>query len=233
MNGILKESDLASFAIDWLRNDGYDTRSEVHHVDIIGRDASGLFHAVELKKHFNVDVISQALRGQRWAGQSTIFVPYPHGSGAVVSRKITEWIRICRGLSLGLCLVKPGRNGEDMTVVSKVIAIRTSDGRADMRKEFEKQFAGRSQDHNVAGRPGTRLYTAFSEKAIRIARWLIDEALRTGSLAPCHCSDIASGSGYADARRLMYAGFKEYFSRTARGCMDSARGLSMMLRRLS
>ena len=97
MSVIARESDLAPIAKDWLQSHGYDIRSEVHNIDIVGRSQDGLFHAVELKKSFNVDVLSQGLRGQRWAGEATIVVPQPPGRGLSVSRKIDDWVRICRG----------------------------------------------------------------------------------------------------------------------------------------
>ncbi len=216
MGVIERESDLAPIAGDWLRNQGYDIRSEVHNIDIVGRNQDGLFHAVELKKSFNIDVLSQGLRGQRWAGEATIVVPQPPGRGLVVSRKIEDWVRICRGLSLGLCIVKAAAGG-GLEIVWKVVGVRVSPGRKDMLKFFEKEFSGRSEDRNTAGMPGTRLHTAYSEKAMRIARWLIDHALTAGSLTPCHCSDVAKGTGYSDARSLMYNGYKGYFARHGNG----------------
>lgn len=223
MTVITRESDLAPVAGRWLRELGYDIRSEVHHIDILGRNPDGLFHAVELKKTFNIDVLSQGLRGQRWAGEATVVVPKPSGTGFAVARKMEEWGRICRAMSLGLCLVRSGDDG--LEIKSEIASVRVSKGRADMRKYFDKEFNGRGKDRNVAGMPGTRLHTAYSEKAMRIARWLIDRALDQGSLEPTHCREIAAGSKYADARSVMYCGFKEYFEKFGKGYYGLGRGV--------
>lgn len=218
MSASKPETILAPFAKTMLVEMGYEVRSELHHIDIVGRDSDGLFHAVELKKNFGLDVINQGLRSQAWAGMASIVVPAPNkktsqkSAGAI--KKIREWRRLCSRLDIGLYIVDDLDTG---TPVLRMVSLpkRISNGR--LRKSLEKEFSGRSEDLNIGGSTGVCLFTAFTEKSCKVARHFLDEALRIRSNPHLKSRDVAEKTGVPTANNLLYVNIFGWYRRIGRG----------------
>jgi len=237
---ITKETELAIFAQNALIEMGYETRSELHHIDIVGRnsnnDAENEYIGVELKKTFNVDVIFQAVRTQKWTGHAVIVVPL-FGTKMLKYKKQKQWTQICRALKIGLWVVEEGHasnkseidgfdnyasdtcvpNTPESRYTLRIIysGERVSKGR--LNKAITKEFNGRSADYNVGGSTRTALYTAFSEKYSRIARLHIDEAIKSNGVIPLKASEVKSKTQYEDAGALMYRNVHNWFHKCGAG----------------
>lgn len=210
------ETALAPFAKTMLAEMGYDVRSELMHVDLVGRDADGLFHAVELKKNFGLDVINQGLRSQTWAGLASIVVPAPNKNG---HKKTQEWKRLCLRLDIGLYVVEGLSQGnEEATIRLIAPPKRIHNGR--IKKSLEKEFSGRSEDLNVGGSTGVVLYTAYTEKACKIARYFLDQCLTSGINTALLSRNVAEKVGITATRtnNILYSNVFGWYQRGGRGC---------------
>lgn len=211
MDKICIETDLAPHACSYLKTLGCDIRSEVHHVDIVGKSPDG-FIGVELKTVFNIDVLYQAVRTQRWAGHSLIVVPLVAKTARLRREKIDKWTSLCKALKIGLCVV------EGNTSVLRCCYPGERIGKGTLHKEFTRQFKERSQDFNVGGSTRVSLVTAARERSCHIVKAFIHHIheKEENSLSPKEVTNLSqqhsvSGTLYSnDYNWFVRLGYGQY-----------------------
>ncbi|MEF2966873.1 DUF2161 family putative PD-(D/E)XK-type phosphodiesterase [Paenibacillus sp. M1] len=194
---------------------GYTVRSEVRHCDLVGVSAdSDEPLIVEMKKTFNLPLLLQGLERQRLSSEVYLAVERNRSKRGAHNQRWSEITTLCRRLGLGLITVTryktkapfveilcaPG--DKEALQAPKVIKRRAS------RLLYE--FNERSGDYNVGGSNGTKLVTAYREKALRVALALEGG----GELAP---REIREMSGVGNAADILQKNYYGWFTRISRG----------------
>jgi len=170
---LLREEDLYGPVRDLLVAQGYSVRGEVRGVDVLAvRDAETV--VVELKTTLNLDLILQAVDRQRLV--DSVYVAVPRKGRAIGTRRWTRLLHLLARLEVGLILVSPTTLAASVVVESVPFdRTRSHDAGKRRRQALLKEFAGRTGDRNIGGVNRRKLYTAYREMALEIARLLAQE----------------------------------------------------------
>ncbi|AZK48172.1 DUF2161 domain-containing phosphodiesterase [Paenibacillus lentus] len=194
---------------------GYVIRGEVRHCDLVGihpEQEDPLI--VEMKKTFNLSLLLQGLERQKLSGEVYLAVERNRTKKGAHNQRWSEITLLCRKLGLGLITVthyktkspfvevlcSPG----DKIIVPAPKVIKTRAAR------LLNEFHERSGDYNVGGSHGTKLVTAYRERALRVASTL----QAGGIMAPREVRDI---SGVGTAAAILQRNYYGWFDRVARG----------------
>lgn len=194
---------------------GYVIRSEVRHCDLVGihpdQEAPLI---VEMKKTFNLPLLLQGLERQKLSSEVYLAVERNRAKKGAHNQRWSELTVLCRKLGLGLITVtryktkspfvevlcSPG--DQVYTPAPKVVKARAA--------RLLNEFNERSGDYNVGGSHGTKLVTAYRERALRIAMVL----QAGGVMSPREVRDI---SGVGTAAAILQRNYYGWFERVARG----------------
>ena len=209
-----RETDLYDPIRNYLTQNGYAVRSEVHGCDITATKDDELV-VVELKRGFTIDLLVQAADRQRFADSVYLAIPVPK---RLSRRDLTgsEWrgkLHLLRRLGLGLILVAILENSNTPVVVE--VALHPVDEpkprrKTKMRRAVLREAAGRSYDYNKGGSTGTKIVTAYREEAVFIACCLE----RDGALSP---SQLRKRGASERAQRILRNNLYLWFDRRDRG----------------
>ncbi|RCX17385.1 hypothetical protein DFP94_109109 [Fontibacillus phaseoli] len=194
---------------------GYTIKSEVRHCDLVGiSPGSEQPLIVEMKKTFNLALLLQGLERQKLSSEVYLAVERNRVKRGAHNQRWSEITILCRRLGLGLLTVTRYKTkppfveilcspGDKVIVPSpKVIKARAS--------KLLYEFNERSGDYNVGGSHGTKLVTAYREKALRVAL-----ALQAGGeMAP---REVRDRSGIGNAAAFLQRNYYGWFRRVARG----------------
>jgi hypothetical protein len=156
-----RESDLYEAVRDFLANQGFTVRGEVHGCDVVGTRGDEVV-VVELKRHLSVDLLAQGVRRQRLT--DVVYVAVPEPSGEAAWTRVRHALPVVRRLELGLLTVGPGH----VRVVTHPLPSQRRRERRRTRALLV-EMAGRSTDGNLGGTTGRTLLTAYREQAIHVA----------------------------------------------------------------
>lgn len=194
---------------------GYVIRSEVRHCDLVGvhpdQDDPLI---VEMKKTFNLSLLLQGLERQKLSSEVYLAVERNRAKKGAHNQRWSEISLLCRKLGLGLITVTRYKTKSPFVEVlcspgDKIIvpAPKVVKKRA---ARLLHEFHERSGDYNVGGSHGTKLVTAYRERALRVAC-----ALQAGGvMAPREVRDI---SGVGTAADILQRNYYGWFDRVARG----------------
>lgn len=160
---VQRETDLHRPVSDFLMARGYTVRAEVRHCDITATKGDDLI-VVELKRHFSVDLLLQAVERRRVTDSVYVAVPRPdkgHGRWRGIKK-------LLRRLELGLIFVSFAGARARVEVVLHP-GPYTPRKAPQARRAIIDEIAGRSQDYNEGGSTRRKLLTAYREEAIHIA----------------------------------------------------------------
>ncbi|WP_223070399.1 DUF2161 domain-containing phosphodiesterase [Paenibacillus caui] len=201
----------------FFERQGYDVKSEVRHCDLVGihpeREQPLI---VEIKKIFNLPLLLQGLQRQTLSKEVYVAVERNRAKKGAHNQRWSEITALCQRLGLGLITVtlyktkppfvevlcRPAASDPSYSYLPRVIKPRVS--------RLMNEFHERSGDYNVGGSTGRKLYTAYREKALKVAA-----AVKSGGeMSPRQAKEL---SGVSATAAIMQRNYYGWFRRIARG----------------
>lgn len=194
---------------------GYEIKGEVRHCDLVG------FHPeqdqpliVEMKKSFNLPLLLQGVERQKLSSEVYLAVERTRAKKGAHNQRWSDITNLCRRLGLGFITITQYKTkppfveihclpGDHLPAPSQRI-VKTRAAR------LQYEFKERSGDYNIGGSHGTKLMTAYREKALRVAMVLQEG----GEMAP---KDIKALSGIGQAATILQKNYYHWFRRVSRG----------------
>lgn len=203
----ITETDLYRPVHDYLVQQGYTVRSEVHHCDIAAVKDDHLI-VIELKRGMSLALLAQAVQRQKLTESVYVAIPRP-----VNKRKwqaqTEDVLHLLRRLELGLLLVSLSGRKPAVEVILHPLPSERRKRKAKTRAVLE-EIARRSGDYNQGGSCRRKLVTAYREDAIHIACCLSTY----GPLTPRALREL----GTCDKTlAILYRNVYHWFEHTARG----------------
>jgi hypothetical protein len=202
----LHESDLYPPIKAYLENQGYTVNAEVKHCDVTAIRDDELV-VVELKTRFNATLLIQAADRQRAADAVYVALPSIRKPG---SKK--HWHGMChllKRLEIGLMLVHFLKSSPRVEIVFHPAPYKAT-RQQKRRGVIIREIRDRSGDYNTGGSAGSKLVTAYRERAIEIACLLAD----SGPLSPAQLKRMGGGERTQSILSNNYYG---WFERIERG----------------
>jgi hypothetical protein len=199
-----RETELYAPLKSWLEENGYTVRSEVLGCDIAA-EKDGALVLIEMKLKFGTELLLQATQRQR--AVDTVYVALPRPD-SMWGKKWRSQTHLLKRLELGLIVVNPGGAPEAEVVFHPAPFQRQR--RKAQRQALLQEMNGRSGDYNTGGSHGTKLMTAYREKALFIAcclDWL-------GPLSP---KALRACGAAKNAGAICYTNHYGWFERIAKG----------------
>lgn len=202
----MKETDMYPPIKKFLAKDGYTVHSEVDGIDILAKKGEEMI-AVEMKTAFNLKLVYQLIERRKIVDKVYAYIPLGKGG-----RWPKEYKRMCGLLKRLECgLITLDVRGRKKTVVlefdPKPFINRKNYAK---KKSALKEFNGRSLDLNRAGSRSELLYTAYREKAIRLALFLYENG-------PSKPKDLSDALEIENAARILQSNYHFWFDRVERG----------------
>ena len=192
---------------------GYAVKSEVNHCDLVAyRDGEPEPVIVELKKTFNLQLIFQVLDRLKLSGTVYAAVEYDPKRRVSTSFSWNDAIRLCHKLGIGLIGVQfYKRKAPAVDILCQPGAEQNITGRksAVRAKRLKNEFDKRSGDYNTGGSNGTKLVTAYRERALLCAFHLSQHE----SLSPRELRGMLKDRNVADLLQKNYYGWYERIER--------------------
>lgn len=168
---IKREEELYNPIKHYFTKLGYEVKGEVRHCDLVAyHEEHDDTIIVELKKNFNIAVLLQAIERQRLSSKVYIAIERNRAKKGAANQRFSDLAELCRRLSLGLLTVTFYKTKAPLVeVLCKPDDVPIRHNRPKQTKRLHMEFKERSGDYNVGGSHGTKLMTAYKEKALRIA----------------------------------------------------------------
>lgn len=209
---ISREEELYGPIKQFFSNLGYEVKGEVRHCDLVAYSPStDEMIIVELKKTFNLTVLLQALERQRLSDKVYVAIERNRPKKGAANQRFSDLSELCRRLSLGLMTVTFYKTKAPLIEVlcePHDSPIRRAKPKQANRLQLE--FKERSGDYNVGGSQGTKLMTAYKEKALRIAICLKELEVA----AP---KDIVKYTSISQAPTMLRNNYYHWFEKVSRG----------------
>lgn len=197
----------------FLAAQGYTVRGEVQGCDVVGVSGDAVV-VVEMKRAFNVKLLTQGVRRQGLTHSVYLAVPRPASRGG--SDDLRGACVVLRRLGLGLLVVDERDGSVAVWQQPEVVRARVQPRR---RRALLAEVAGRGGDDNTGGTRGRKLLTAYREDALFLAVALE----RFGPRAP---KILRTLGGPARSRAILAANVYGWFERVERGVYGlSAQGV--------
>jgi len=209
-----REEDLYKPIYDYISRLGYTVRSEVSHCDIAAVKDEELI-VIEMKKHLNLEVITQAVLRQKLADLVYIAVPKP--DRGLYSKRMKNLFYLLKRLQLGLMVVSLKDDYSYAEVVFEPAAfdmIKSKKKSSKKRQELINELEYRYGDYNTGGSTGKKLMTAYREMAIHTACCLI----KFGPLKPKALRQL--GTDEKKTTTILSKNHYGWFKNISRGMYD-------------
>ncbi|MBP2002205.1 hypothetical protein J2Z69_003262 [Paenibacillus shirakamiensis] len=196
---------------------GYTVKSEVRHCDLVGflpgQDQPLI---VEMKRIFNLALLLQGLERQKLSPLVYLAVERNRTKKGAHSQKWSEIIKLCQRLDLGLITVTHYKTKAAFVEVLCTPSVGTASSNRvkPIKNRVSKlvtEFHERSGDYNVGGSRGTKLVTAYRERALKLATVMSQS---TEPMAPRQVRDL---SGIGKAAAMLRDNYYGWFNRVSRG----------------
>lgn len=196
---------------------GYEVKSEVRYCDLVAVKQEELEPViVEIKKIFNLPLLLQGLQRQKLSRKVYLAVERNRSKKGAHNQRWSEITALCRRLGLGLITVTLYK-----TKAPFVEVLCSPDGGEISGFELPRvikpraarllnEFRERSGDYNLGGSTGRKLYTAYREKALQVAK-AIGSA---GEMPPRQAKEL---SGVGSAAAILQNNYYGWFRRVRRG----------------
>lgn len=209
---IKREEELYGPLKQFFSNLGYEVKGEVRHCDLVAyHPSTHEMIIVELKKTFNLTVLLQAMERQRLSEKVYVAVERNRPKKGAANQRFSDLSELCRRLSLGLITVTFYKTKAPLIEVlcePNDNPIRRAKPKQTGRLQLE--FKERSGDYNIGGSHGTKLMTAYKEKALRIAVSLKE----LGEAAP---KDIVRLTSISQAPAMLRNNYYQWYDKISRG----------------
>ncbi|MBP9854684.1 MAG: hypothetical protein KBD53_07445 [Candidatus Omnitrophica bacterium] len=163
----MRETDMYYPLKEFLEKAGYTVHSEVNDIDVLAKKGEEII-AVEMKTAFNLKFVYQLIERRKIADKVYAYVPL--GKGGRWPKGYKQMCGLLKRLECGL-----------MTLDSKKTVCMEFEPQSyagyknyAKKKMALKEFHGRSLDLNQGGSRSELLFTAYKEKAIRLALFLYE-----------------------------------------------------------
>lgn len=160
MADLCKEIQLYDPVRRLLEKNGYLVKAEVNDCDIVAFKEDKLA-VVELKLHFNLKVVYQAMERRSLTERVYIAIPRPRRYN---DKNVRMMLKLLKELGIGLITV----GIEGAPVAQFVAEPFKTDVKINSRKKARllKEADGRNMDMNVGGSTRTRIITAYTEASV-------------------------------------------------------------------
>lgn len=209
------ETELYAPLKAFFEQKGYSIKSEVKHCDLVGvHPERPELLIVEIKKTFNLPLLLQGLERQKLSSEVYLAVERNRSKRGAHNQRWNEITLLCRRLGLGLIAVTHYKTkppfveilcapGDHVIVPAAKVIKRRSE-------RLLNEFHERSGDYNVGGSHGTKLVTAYREKALRMALVMRDHQ----GIAP---REVRDASGVGNAASILRSNYYGWFIRVSHG----------------
>lgn len=199
------ETDLYKPVKQYFEGLGYTVNAEIKGCDVTAYKEDRLI-IIELKTHFNMKLLYQALDRQKISNEVFVAIPKPKQR----KNNLSKMILICQHLNLGLIVISSTKLLE-VVVESHFPAKQKNNVRS---RGIIQEINGRSMDNNIGGSTRKKIITAYTEKALYIAYVLSQK----GQMKP---SILVKTHGCAtETRTILYNNYYGWFNRIGLGCYE-------------
>ena len=201
----MKEVDMYTPLKKFLKTQGYTVHSEVESLDVMAQKGDELL-IVEMKTSFNLQLIYQLIERLKITDQVYAYVPLAKGG-----RWPKPYKRMCALLKRLHCgLITLDQHTKKQVVVEFKPGPFTARKNYAKKKLALKEFEERSIDLNQGGSAKELLFTAYKEKAIRIAMYLFEHGASS-------TQDIRKKMDIEKTVDILNKNYLGWFQRVARG----------------
>lgn len=176
--GIL-ETDLHEPVKRWMIGEGFNVRSEVKSIDMVGLYGE-LMIAVELKIKLNLEVINQAV--ERQGVSDLVYIAVAHDFKAVESKRFQMTLLTLKRLNLGLLLVNFRSAIPEVVEYLKPEHFdfeRSKRAKKTKRAAIIAEFNKRCADFNTAGSNKSKIMTGYKEQCLLVAHYMKRHGLQS------------------------------------------------------
>lgn len=204
------ETDLYMPVYEYLTRQGYTVHSEVKNCDITAIKGQELI-VVEMKTSFNLKLLVQAVKRQRFADSVYVAVPCPKGG-----KRTHGWGDMClllRRLEMGLIAVKPDKEKPEIEVVfhpNTFDHLKSLQSGKRKRKDIIREVEARYGDFNTGGSTRRKLMTAYRENSVFIACCFE----KYGPLSPAKLRKLGTGP---KTQSILSKNFYGWFDKVSKG----------------
>ena len=203
----ISETDLYAPVKAFLERLGYEVKSEVGPVDVVGRREDADPVIVELKVGFSLVLLQQAVARQSIC--DAVYVAVPRWKSHTAWRSFKANVGLCKRLGVGVLSVRLSDGHVQIHADPRPYQPRKSRRRkAAVLSEFER----REGDPNQGGTRGS-VVTAYRQEAERCAAYLVEHG-------PTRGAEVAKAVAVPNATRVMAQNHYGWFVRVKRGVYD-------------
>lgn len=205
-----REQDLYEPVKTFLEGQGYTVKAEVGACDVVAVRGDDPVVIVELKSHFNLELILQAV--DRFSLTSHVYVAFADEKGGVWRRRRKRVAKLCRMLGIGVLLVRAGRGKNAARTVNAALDPQEYKPHRNPKKRSRmlKEFSERVGDPNTGGVTRTTIMTAYRQDALRVLHTLT----LVSEMAPVKLRDT---TGVMRTATILQANHYGWFERVRRG----------------
>jgi len=191
---------------------GYEVKGEVRHCDLVAiHHETAQTVIVELKKSFNLTVLLQAIERQRLSEQVYIAIERNRAKKGAANQRFSDLTELCRRLSLGFITVTFFKTKAPVIeVLCKPDDTPIRHARPKQIKRLHMEFRERSGDYNIGGSHGTKLITAYKERALKLA-------VALDSLQIASPKDLVAMTSISQAPTMLRNNYYGWYEKIARG----------------
>lgn len=201
----MKEVEMYKPLKKFLKAKGYTVHSEVESVDVMAQKGDELL-IVEMKTSFNLQLIYQLIERLKVTDQVYAYILL--GKGGRWPKSYKRMCALLKRLHCGLITLDQH--------TKKQVVLEFEPGPFKPRKNYTKkslalkEFQGRSIDLNQGGSTRELLFTAYKEKAIRIAMYLFEHGASS-------TQDIKEKLDMEKTVDILNKNYQGWFERVSRG----------------
>jgi len=200
-----KETDLYLPIKQLLEGQGYEVKSEIGAVDVMGVRASEAPVIVELKTAFSLALFHQGI--ERQSITDFVYVAVPRGTGKTFLKALKNNKALCRRLGLGLITVRLKDGFTEIHLDPGPYKPRKS-GKKEQR--LLREFASRVGDPNQGGSAKKTLMTAYRQDALKCLSYL-------SANGATKAANVARAVDVERARNIMAHDHYGWFERVGKG----------------
>ena len=196
----VRETELYPPVKGFLEGQGYAVKGEVEGCDVVAVRGDEAPVIVELKTSFTLGLVFQGIARQ--VVTESVYLGVPPFSGRTTRRN--DALALCRRLGLGLLTVRldPEPLVEALLDPAEFRPRRREACLGRLLREFQRRVG----DPNEGGAARRKVMTAYRQDALRCAAYL-------GLHGPTRAATVASDTGVARARAMMYDDHYGWFER--------------------
>lgn len=189
----------------FLQVKGYSVHAEVDSIDVMAQKGDELL-IVEMKVNFNLQLVYQLIERLKITDQ--VYACVPLAKGGRWAKNYKRMCALLKRLHCGLITVDQATTKQ--VVVEFEPTVFKSRKNYAKKKMAVKEFEGRSLDLNQGGSTKEIVFTAYKEKAIRIAMYLFEHGASS-------TQDIRNNLDVATAAPILNKNYLGWFERASRG----------------